>query len=431
MTGQSPHSATRESRTHFQELNLPPEFIAPNYRGRSIVNVAASITHLLGIQTPNPPLDAELLGSLADDVKRVVLVIVDALGDQRFRDALDTNSQNGFHPLIRDGARLETITSVFPSSTTAALTSLWTGCTPAEHGFMGYTLFLHEFGVRANMIDFSPIATETLGRGQLLDSGLKPEEWLAVPSLPQMLAKVGVHTYNLIEQPFQRSALSQVQIRGAKETRGFVSSSDMWVVLREWIDHKPHERALFVAYWSAIDTISHTYGPSSDTVSAEINNLAYSFEREFLRPLSDSARQGTLFLLTADHGQIDTPIGRTIYLSHHPDLRNRLLMSFTGEPRAAYLHVRQSEIENVRDYFASHLHQEFCVLDSQAALDAGLFGGGTLAPEARRRIGDLIVLPRANYSLWDKDREPRLLGRHGGMTEQEMLVPLIVARLDI
>jgi type I phosphodiesterase/nucleotide pyrophosphatase len=419
-----------ERETRFAGLNLPPEFVAPNYGGCSIVNVPASIVRLFGGLLSTASLDPAFIKPLAADVRRVVLVVIDALGYQRFRDTLTANPDNGFHALLRNGGQLAPLTSVFPSTTTAALTALWSGYTPAEHGFMGYQLFLRDYDVRANMIGFSPVATQGLGREQLVAAGLEPETFLVVPSLPQTLSKINVPVYGLIEQPFVKSALSRVQIRGVKELRGFVTSSDMWIALRTWMMEHPAERAMFVAYWSAVDGIAHTYGPSSETVVAEVNNLAYSFEREFLSLLPSPARKNTLFLFTADHGQVDTPLSRAVRLRDHPELRNRLVMGLTGEARAAYLYCRNGEVEAVRQYFETRLNDRFFLMDSQAALRAGLFGPGRLAPETQYRIGDLVAVSRGPDILWDRTDPPTERGRHGGLLADEMLVPFIAARLD-
>jgi hypothetical protein len=419
-----------ERNARFSALNLPEEFVVPNYGGRSVVNVPASIVGLFGGHLSTAPLDPVLIEQFSSDVRRVVLIVVDALGYQRFLDALAVNPHNGFHALLKDGAQLTPLTSVFPSTTTAALTALWSGYTPAEHGFMGYQLFLRDYDVRANMIGFSPVATYQLGSEQLVAAGLEPETFLAVPSLPQTLAQIHVPVYGLIEQPFVKSALSRVQIRGVKELRGFVTSSDMWIALRAWMEERPAERAMFAVYWSALDAIAHTYGPSSETLLAEIDNLAYSFEREFLRLLSPKARKGILFLLTSDHGQVDTPHKQTIRLRDHPELRNALVMGLTGEPRAAYLYCRNGQVEPVRRYFETQLGDQFFVMDSQAALNAGLFGPGRLAPETQYRIGDLVAVSRGSAILWDRTDPPTERGRHGGLLAEEMLVPLIAARLD-
>jgi predicted AlkP superfamily pyrophosphatase or phosphodiesterase len=419
-----------ESATRYAELQLPTEFVAPNYAGRSIVNISSSIVRILGGNLPTPPLDSEIIGDLSTNVHRIVFVIIDAMGYRRFLDALDGNPQNGFHALRRAGAQLVPLTSTFPSTTTAALTALWCGYTPAEHGFVGYQLFLREYGARSDMISFNPVATRELGKEELIRAGLEPAKFLAVPSLPQTLEPLGIPVYNLIEQPFAKSGLSRVQIRGMRETFGFVTSSDMWITLRAQIEQHRAERALFVAYWSAVDSIEHLYGPSSETVIAEINNFAYSFERDFLRQLSADARTGTLFLLTADHGQIDSPVSRAVYLRDHPELREHLVMDFAGEPRAAYFYCRPGELDAARAYITARLGDKFFVLDSPAALQAGLWGTGNISPEVKYRIGDLIALPRADYYFSDRNDPPKMLGRHGGLNEQEMLVPFIAARLD-
>ena len=418
-----------ERSTRYKKLNLPPDFIAPNYDGRSIVNVPATIIRTLGGHFHTPPLDPEITKDFTTNIQRIVLVIADAMGYRRLLDALDANPQNGFNKLLQRCANLVPLTSTFPSTTTAALASLWSGYTPAEHGFVGYQLFLREYGARANMITFSPVATADLGAQQLVDAGLEPEKFLPIPSLPQALDYFGIPVYNFIEAPYTETALSQVQIRGVKETFGLVTSSDMWVVLRQQIEQHHTERALFVAYWSALDGISHRYGPSHDAVIAELNNFGYSFEYEFLRRLAPAAREGTLFLLTADHGQLDTPPERAVFWRAHPDLRDHLVMDFVGEARAAYLYCRNGEVDAARAYIETRLGDKFFVLNSRDALDAGLFGSGKLAPELKHRIGNLIALARENF-YWEEHDEVKMRGRHGGLAEEEMLVPLLVARLD-
>ncbi|MCI0478620.1 MAG: hypothetical protein L0Y55_20455, partial [Anaerolineales bacterium] len=113
----------------------------------------------------------------------------------------------------------------------------------------------------------------------------------------------------------------------------------------------------------------------------------------------------------------------------HPDRREHLVMDFVGEARAAYLYCRNGEIDDARDYIETRLGDQFCVLDSRDALDAGLFGSGKPAPELKHRVGDLIALARENF-YWEEKVEVKMRGRHGGLAEQEMLVPLLVARLE-
>lgn len=134
--------------------------------------------------------------------------------------------------------------------------------------------------------------------------------------------------------------------------------------------------------------------------------------------------------MTADHGQLTTPLAHTIHALRHKELIANLTMPFMGEPRAAYLYCRQGQVEAARDYLAQNFGDKLAVFDSGSALNSGLFGSGVVATETKYRIGDLLVIPRSDYILWDKPDEPKLVGRHGGMTDLEMLVPLLAARLD-
>jgi hypothetical protein len=104
-------------------------------------------------------------------------------------------------------------------------------------------------------------------------------------------------------------------------------------------------------------------------------------------------------------------------------------MDFVGEARAAYLYCRNGEVDAAREYIETRLGGQFIVLDSRDALDAGLFGNGKPASELKHRVGDLIALARGNF-YWEEREEVKMRGRHGGLAEEEMLVPLIVARLE-
>jgi hypothetical protein len=423
-------SKIHAERARFGSLALPPEFVAPNYTGRSIVNLATRVAQIFGAQMDRTPLDAAYLDTLLPGVRQVVLVMVDALEYQMLRHALTAQRRNGLRRLLQNGGQLAPLTSVFPSTTTAALTSLWTGYTPAEHGFVGYQLFLREYGARANMIAFSPAATQGQGRAQLVEAGLQPEKFLPVPTLPEALAAQGVPTYNLLEQPYVNSALGRTQFRGVRASRGIVTSSDLWVEMRRWLEELIGQRALLMTYWSAVDMLGHVYGPQAEAVAAEIDNFGYSFERELWNKLSPAARRGTLFLLTADHGMAATPPEQALLLKQHPEINDRLLLGFTGDARAAYLHCRQGQVDAVRGYFETRLADQFFVLDSQAALAAGLFGAGQLAAETSHRLGDLTVVSRGSAALCDRNERPKELGRHGGLLAEEMLVPLLAGRLD-
>jgi len=410
---------------------LPDEFVLPHYEGFSLANLGPTVAGLLGGKVPGGvPLPQEVWADLAPGVRRVILVLLDAVGYDRFQNTLDDESLVFRH--LADGGRLIPVTSVFPSTTTATLTSLWTGRTPVEHGLIGYVLFLREFGVTTDMIRLIPRGRDKSGPGRdtLLDWGLKPDGFLPVPGLAESLAAHGIVTRSVLRQEYVGSFLSQMHYRGVAEVQGHLDSPDMWVCLREMLQAHRDERLYLTAYWGEVDTISHDRGPHSPHWDAALRNLAYSLEREFLRPLTPADREGTLLIITADHGQIVTPLARTVYLKQHPALEEALVMSPTGEPRVPFLHVRPGRVEFVKSYFAEHLAHAFVVLEAETVLSSGLLGRGPMMPAVPYRLGDLVAIARQDWILYDRPKEPDMIGRHGGLSPQEMLSPLLMVRLD-
>ncbi|MBU0493225.1 MAG: alkaline phosphatase family protein [Chloroflexi bacterium] len=412
---------------------LPAEFIIPNYEGYSVANIGPTVAQLLGGQIPGGvAMPDAAWADLAAGVQRVVLIVLDAVGYAQLARLLDTDADLGILRRLSQAGRLFPLTSVFPSTTTAVLTSLWTGRTPAEHGLIGYVLFLRELGVTADMIRLVPRGRDKdgCGRDTLLDWGLSPEDFLAVPGLAQTLADDGIVTRSVIRKEYLGGFLSRLHYRGVTEMSGHLDAADMWVCLREMLQAHRDERLYLSAYWGAVDTISHERGPYSPHWDAALRNLTYSLEREFLAPLSPADRQGTLLLITADHGQIVTPLERTIYLQQHPALLDALVMSPTGEPRVPYLYVRPGRVAEVKDYFAEHLAHAFVTLDADTVISSGLLGHEPVMPAVPYRLGDVVAIARDDWILYDRPKEPDMIGRHGGLTPGEMLVPMLMARLD-
>jgi hypothetical protein len=101
----------------------------------------------------------------------------------------------------------------------------------------------------------------------------------------------------------------------------------------------------------------------------------------------------------------------------------------SGESRAAFVYPRRGRAQAIRDYLSGAYPGWFTVLDSVEALEAGLMGW-PIADETYARAGELLVLPHGDYALQRAPIPVPLLGRHGGLTQDEMLVPLVGARLD-
>ncbi|MGD2165871.1 MAG: alkaline phosphatase family protein [Anaerolineae bacterium] len=413
--------------------DLPEEFVLPHYSAYSIANLAATVARILGVTVEGvaPPLPEHLWSEMTRDVTSVVLLILDAVGYRQLKHFLETQP-SVFNDLISKGSFVP-VSSVFPSTTVSALTSIWTGQPPLAHGLLGTKLLLPKQGVLANLLRMAP-AMYTLG-GRLDAWGWEPDDFISVPTLAQRLSSGGIRTVAHTRRSYISSALTRIFLRGMGELRGYVGLSDLWVNLRRTMTSRDRQQPHFIdVYWGGADKVGHVYGPEGEYAPAALRHLARSMEKEFLSDLPPEAREGTLLIVTADHGQIATPADQIVRLPDHPTLWDVLLLPPAGESRAAYLYVAPGERERVADYAKTRLSDRFALLDTERAVEAGLWGPPHhLTPASRARLGDLLLIARGGSRLTAKsEREDKgsLRGHHGGLTADEMLVPLLMVRMD-
>ncbi len=414
------------SKEPIDALNLPEEFLPPNYNDGSIANIPATIAALLGVPFQGlAPLRPELWRPFSGRCRRIVVLLVDSLGwDMVERE------RSSFDSLLQGPSIVEKITSVFPSTTTAALSSLWTGWAPAQHGLVGLRLFFPDQAVLASMIRFSPAFSSSAG--SLVEAGVNPEQFLAVPGFAEQLAKAGVPSHTFKGRDILYSDLSTIFDRGVTGLHGVVTFADMVVQLRQLLEETAGQPLYSFAYWPAVDTLSHRLGPEHESVGAEIRSLFQILKSELIEKLSPTARQETLFIITADHGHVATPIEKAVLVDDHLPVQEMLLMKPAGEPRVPYLYARQGCQDALLSYLNDHLTDALVARSAQAVLTAGLLGPAPHAPEVARRLGDVIVIThkgRTFITKNDLDKARLFPGLHGSLSRQEMEVPWIALHL--
>jgi hypothetical protein len=409
---------------------LPPEeaWVLPHYQGLSIANLPATIAALLGTDLPGalPPLPRELWADWLPGLRRVVLIILDALGYRLLQGMQAAGEGRPFSHLAQAGRRFP-LTSVLPSTTDAALISLRSGRPPAEHGWLAYEIYLRELGIAADAIRLRTIWGGK--HGLLVDLGLDPESIVTVPSLAEHLAEAGIASASVLAHYLRNSGFTKMLYRGTAEVRGHAQASDLWVQLRHLLADTRGQQTFLSGYWSGLDTLAHLYGPGTEPWQAEFRSVSHLLEREFLAALPAEDRDGTLLLITADHGQIRVPEEHVVTANEDPELSQHLLVPIVGESRAAFVYPRPGRAGAIRSYLEEAFPGWFVVLDSARALDAGLMGY-PVVDEAYARAGELLVLGRGDHALQRSQPGVPLRGRHGGLSAEEMLVPLIGARLE-
>ena len=408
-------------------LNLDSDMVHPQYAGGSILNLPPTICHWLGVpEFGKQRLAGEISDAFGTDNRRVITILMDGLALYRLQRWLRQEADSPWHELVQRGL-LAPLTSITPSTTAAAMTSLWTGKSPAEHAVVGYELFLKEYGLVANMIFHSPMSFEN-DTGGLRRAGFSPETFLGLPTLGTHLSAHGVKTYAFNHASIAHSGLSRMILQNAS-IHSFSTMANLWINLRDLLQQETREPQYIWVYWGAVDHFSHTHGPDDERTQAEFRIFSQTFKELLLKPLQDHARKGTLLVFTADHGQINTNKDPHYDLRSHPELTRRLHILPTGENRLAYLYIRPGQVEAVREYVERTWPNQFTMLEPAYTVQKGLFGPGRPHPRLLDRMGDLILLSRGSAYLWWGSKENPLLGRHGGLSVDEMLVPFLVAHL--
>lgn len=182
------------------------------------------------------------------------------------------------------------------------------------------------------------------------------------------------------------------------------------------------------AYWPDLDAIAHRHGCRSRELAEHFMKL----DRAFAALCTALRGSGALLLVSADHGFIDTDEVHTLQLDDHPVLAGTLAIPLCGESRAVYCYLRHGHEDIFLDYVRHELAGQCEAVASMELLSQGWFGLGQAHPRLQERIGDYILLMKEKYVLRDRlanEKPFHLTGVHGGISRDEMQVPLLYADL--
>ena len=403
--------------------------VPPDYSGRGLLNVPATVLAAFGARTADdPPPLTDLDPALLDGVRQIAVVLADGLGWWQMEKLCATGATPFIGQLIdrarrREDAQLLEATSVFPSTTAAAITTLHTARTPQEHGNIAYFVWLEEFQQVTAMLRWGPAITR---RGSYFDDAkIDPRTYAKVPSIHGRLRERGVASYVIEPEIFRSEAMTRMHAREATYV-GYQLATSMGVRLRDLLEKSPHGQGLayIYAYWAGIDTSSHLYGPMSAEAAAE----AASFDLSLARAVGDRPAGDTLVLLTADHGHAFTDPDKIVDLLGDGELRALLRNPLAGEPRLVFLHTDHPAA--VRDHLEARWPGILTLLDRDELMAGGFFGRGD-PTVAKRRIGEVCAMltsDRAARIMRVDGADFRHRGSHGGMTPDEMRIPILAWR---
>lgn len=383
--------------------------IKPDYQGGSIVNLMSSLA--LGLQgRPNPyPVSKLLLPEEIAQAKQVVLLVIDGLGYHYFR-----RWATQLKPYLR-GA----ITSVFPTSTAPAVTTFMTGVAPQQHAVTGWFMYLKELGTVATILPFRP----RWGDVSFTIAGIEVKSLIGWPPFTDNLQ---VNSFHVIPQTLVDSAYSKAYAGPAARIEYTNWTDCLAAIIHIAQQNSGQQRRYLYAYWPYLDALCHEQGVASRAARIHLEQLEQGIV-ELIQNLQESQ---TLLIVTADHGFIDTAAHLKVSMAQHSALTDYLAVPLCGEPRLAYCYLRPNREEGFKQYIRTRLNQQFSLYPSAEFLQTGWFGIGQPDPRLIDRIGDCILIPRHHYTVKDSlpsDPPWQDVGVHGGVSEDEMYVPLITA----
>lgn len=335
---------------------------------------------------------------------RICVVMIDGLGKSLLK------SRGGHAPFLRKALENSlTLQAPFPSTTAASLASLGTGLPPGTHGIVGY-----------DAVD--PIKRRTVNQLGGWPKDLDPLAWQPHKTVFERATESGVHTATVSMSQFKDSSLTKAALRGTS----FIEANTTHARIRattEVLEANP--RSLVYCYFNELDKAGHRYGKDSlewGHALEEIDSL--------IRTLAARVPNGTLLLLTGDHGMVDVPEKWRIDYSQYPELINGVELT-AGEPRAVQLHFEAATDDVQRVAVADAWRENFgtkaWVLTRTEAIERGLFG--EVSEQVSERIGDLLILAAEDVAFLDGRRvNPAaftMIGQHGSMTRAEREIPLL------
>lgn len=417
------------------EIKTKKTFVYPQYDRNCISKIPNAILHLFEAEKErtNWLLENAKISS-PGKINKVVLLVIDGFGFNQF---LNYYKDNRFLANLTSKGEVYPLTSVFPSQTTNALTTLNTGLTPQEHGLFEYFIYLKDIGL-VNALRFERLGSR--GQNKLIDEGFDPSILLLKnKTIHNTLREKGINTFTHIHASNASNACSKLIFQGSKIIPS-AKSYDSIVRLRKNLEENSGKSAYFFVHLDTLDTVSHMYGPESYEYYLELSMITYLLRKELVQKINPKIAKETLLLVTADHGGLNIDPKKTIYLNCLPKAilnlhlgKNRKPILPIGGPREVFLHIKEEKLAETKEWLLQKIGDRAQIIETVEAAERSLFGLGHASKELFERTGNLMILPYGNETVWFESHwgeKISLLGQHGGLNEQEMLVPFAVAGLS-
>ena len=378
---------------------LRPRFDVPN-----IVDLSQAVFDWAGVPNLDIGENSKRIGATFADTGQLVFVVVDGLG-MNFIDKLEPSS------FLRQHLRME-LQTVFPSTTSTAVTSLATASWPNRHSIIGWDMYLEEVDTVVTIIRFERRRDgKPLGRLGVREDQAYPTSSLfgAIPSDLVSIVPDGIANTPYSDYATGHKASYITYGEFADGIEAAMSSA-----------RASRERRITYLYTVDVDYAAHEYGTNAPQTMDALERVDKAIERLAMH-LPSSAR----LLLTADHGHLDGPTHEI--LPTHP-LVEHLLHEPWGDAREMHFAVMPGRDEVFEADFREKYGEYAFLLTVDEVESLELLGPGRIEDVTRRRLGTHLAISRGPdaFTYRSKSDSMKFIGYHSGLTPDEMLVPLIV-----
>jgi len=377
----NPHQMVKDGR-------MRPVPVIPDYSGANLTGIIPGC--LLGTSGRRPNWFPQPL----QEAERIVLLVIDGLGyEQLLRHA---HIAPNLMSLVGGS-----ITTIAPSTTASALTSLVTGASPAEHGIVGY---------RMDMGDSIMNSLRWWSDTRDLRKVHPPATVQPIPPFVGMTIPV------VSRAELEGSAFTEAHLRGSRPCGWRAASS----IVAQCANLISSGEKFVYAYYDGVDKIAHErgFGAYYDSEIAATDWLVGS--------LLNTLPSGTTLAITADHGQVQ--VGDNVV--HLSDDIKASLHHQSGEGRFRWLHAKRGQESDLLQIATDSYSDIAWVASRDQVIEEAWLGparGGRIADQVKRRLGDVALVPFTATTFDDPlDSGPfSLVCRHGSLTADEMFVPFL------
>ncbi len=408
-------------------------FIRPLYHSYCFSNIPATLQFLL-TNTGHVPFPPDVLDTLPTSYDNVVLFFVDAFGWRFFQRYADSYS---LLKRFSTQGRVSKLTSQFPSTTAAHVTCLHTGLDVGQSG-------VYEWNYYEPLVDniISPLlfsySADKVTRDTLKRAAIPASHYFPQQTFYQTLRQLGVQSHILQSQTYTPSTYSNVVFRGAT-VHPYSTLAEACKTLLTLLTTRTQTPGYYYLYFDRIDTACHNHGPSSWQFEKAVDAFFQQLEQLFFKQLRGKA-MNTLFIMTADHGQVEVEPQNTYYLNiQFPDIvrylktnRQGTVLVPAGSARDMFLYVKEEYVDKLVVELQQRLLGRAEVYRTSELLNEHFFGKQLPSATFLERVGNVVILPYKNESVWWYEEGKftmRFQGHHGGLTPEEMEIPLLLLPL--